>query len=123
MILVVDDEPVVLQAATQALTRRGYTVLQADSGAKAVELLTQQNQPISLVLLDLRMPGMDGPETLTRMREIKPDLDVVISSGYGEQETRTLFGGKAISGFIQKPYTASRIAEVVEAALEGAAEH
>lgn len=123
VILVVDDEPVVLQTATQALTRQGYTVLQADSGAKAVELLGQQNQPISLVLLDVRMPGMDGPETLARMREIKPDVDVVISSGYGEQETRALFGGKAISGFIQKPYTASRIAEVIEAALGGAAEH
>ena len=123
VILIVDDERVVLQTATQALTRQGYTVLQVDSGPKAIELLRQQHQPISLVLLDLRMPGMDGPETLAKMREIKPDLDVVISSGYGEEETRALFGGKPISGFIQKPYTASRIADVVEAALGGKAEH
>ncbi len=123
VILVVDDEPVVLQTATQALTRQGYTVLQVDSGPKAIELLRQQHQPISLVLLDLRMPGMDGPETLAKMREIKPDLDVVISSGYGEQETRAFFEGNPISGFIQKPYTASRIADVVGAALGGKAEH
>ncbi|HUB34051.1 MAG TPA: response regulator [Bryobacteraceae bacterium] len=123
VILVVDDEPVVLQAATQALTAQGYTVLQADSGPKAVELLRQQDQPISLVLLDLRMPGMDGPETLAKMREIRPDLEVVISSGYGETETRAFFEGKQISGFIQKPYTASGIAAVVEAALERPSEH
>jgi PAS domain S-box-containing protein len=118
VVLVVDDEPVVLRTATMALTRSGFTVLPADSGFKATELLQQEKQRISLVLLDLSMPGMDGRETLARMREIKPDIAVVISSGYGEQETMALFAGKPISGFIQKPYTAARIAEVINAALE-----
>ncbi len=122
VVLVVDDEPLVLQVATQALTRKGYTVLQADNGPRAIELLKQERQRISLVLLDLRMPGMDGLETLARMREIEPDLDVVISSGYGEQESRALFAGRAISGFIQKPFTAARIADEVQAALERAPE-
>ncbi len=117
VVLIVDDEPVVLRAATAALERNGYTVLQADSGRKAIELVKRENGRISLVLLDLSMPGMDGQETLARLREIRPDIEVVISSGYGERETLALFAGRRISGFVQKPYTAGRLADAIKAAL------
>jgi two-component system cell cycle sensor histidine kinase/response regulator CckA len=69
------------------------------------------------VILDLSMPGMSGQETLPEIRKVRPDISVVVSSGYNEAETLRLFSGQRISGFLQKPYTALRLAERVEAAF------
>jgi CheY-like chemotaxis protein len=55
------------------------------------------------VLLDLNMPGMSGQETLYELRKLAPDLEVVVSSGYGEEQAMNLFSGQQVSGFIQKP--------------------
>jgi CheY-like chemotaxis protein len=117
VILVVDDEDVVLRAATLALSHHGYTVLQANSGPKAIGILKEQKDRIALVLLDLSMPGMSGQETLPELRKIAPDIDVIISSGYGEEQTMGLFMGQKVSGFVQKPYTSLRLADKVRATL------
>jgi two-component system cell cycle sensor histidine kinase/response regulator CckA len=116
-ILVVDDEQVVLRTAQAALQRRGYTVLPAESGPAAIDIIRQRAQDVSLVILDLSMPGMSGQETLPEIRKVRPDVPVVVSSGYNEEETMRLFSGQWISGFLQKPYTILRLAERVEEAL------
>jgi two-component system cell cycle sensor histidine kinase/response regulator CckA len=116
-ILVVDDEQVVLRTAQAALQRRGYTVLLAESGPAAIDIFRRRAKEVSLVILDLSMPGMSGQETLPEIRKVRPDISVVVSSGYNEAETLRLFSGQRISGFLQKPYTALRLAERVEAAF------
>ena len=113
VVLVVDDEEVVLRAASLALTHHGYTVLEADSGQAAIEILAREKDRVALALLDLSMPGMSGLETLPELRRIKPDLAVIISSGYGEEETMRLFAGQQVSGFVQKPYTSARLARAI----------
>jgi two-component system, cell cycle sensor histidine kinase and response regulator CckA len=65
----------------------------------------------------LSMPGLSGEETLPELRKIRPDLKVVVSSGYSEAETMRLFEGQQVAGFIQKPYTAAELAEKVKLAL------
>jgi PAS domain S-box-containing protein len=117
LILVVDDEEVVRRTAAAALTRRGYRVRQASSGREGVEILQEEKGKISLALLDLTMPGLSGQETLLELRKFAPDLEVVVSSGYGEEQAMKLFAGQHVSGFIQKPYTADRLLEKVAAAL------
>jgi CheY-like chemotaxis protein len=116
-VLVVDDEPVVREMVKRALELYGYTVLVADCGSAAIHTFQRHAQLIDLVILDLSMPGMTGEETLPELRKIRPDIKVVLSSGYSEAATLTLFEGQHISGFIQKPYTASVIAEKVKGAL------
>jgi DNA-binding NarL/FixJ family response regulator len=64
------------------------------------------------------MPGMSGEETLTELRRLKPDLSVVVSSGYSHAEAMRLFGGARVSGFIQKPYTVHDLAKEVKMALK-----
>jgi DNA-binding NarL/FixJ family response regulator len=69
---------------------------------------------IGLVLLDLSMPGMPGDETLRRLREISPDIQVILSSGYSEAEATRRFTGLGLVGFIQKPYDAASLVEAVQ---------
>ncbi len=117
-VLVVDDEPVVLRVARNALEHSGCTVLTAESGPAAIELFRRYCKDISLIVLDLSMPGMSGLETLPELRRIRPDVLVVISSGYSESETLRLFSGHRISGFLQKPYSSQRLLELVNAAAD-----
>ena len=117
VILVVDDEAFVRELAKRALERHGYTVLLADSGLAAIDVFKRHPGDIALVILDLSMPNMNGEEVLPELRKIRPEAKVVISSGYSEAETMRLFGNQKLSGFLQKPYTASRIAENVKRAL------
>ncbi|MGE5645292.1 MAG: PocR ligand-binding domain-containing protein [Acidobacteriota bacterium] len=116
-VLVVDDEQIVRDLAKCSLERQGYEVLLAEDGPAAIEAVRTQGGRIRLVLLDLSMPGMSGEETLPRLRALKPDLDVVITSGYSRTETLRFFEGARVSGFIQKPYTAQELASVVKSAL------
>ena len=60
------------------------------------------------------MPNMGGEEVLPELRKIRPEVKVVVSSGYSEAETMTLFQGQRVSGFIQKPYTSTGLAERIK---------
>ena len=100
--------------ARQALTRYGFSVLLADSGLAAIDIFKREPRPIALVLLDLSMPGMSGEEVLPELRRIRPEVKVVVSSGYAEAEAMKVFEGHRVSGFIQKPYTFVRLAEKVQ---------
>ena len=116
-VLVVDDEQVVRELAKKALERHGYTVLMADGGASAIDVFKRHPGEISLVVLDLSMPHMSGEEALPELRKIRPEVKVVVSSGYSESEAMPLFDGQRVSGFVQKPYTSKAIAEKVKACL------
>ena len=116
-VLVVDDEEVVRQIARHTLERFGYHALTADDGASAVEIYRSAPSGIALVLLDLTMPVMSGEETLRQLQLINPKVRVLLTSGFNEVETVHRFAGKGLAGFIQKPYTATALAEKVKEVL------
>jgi CheY-like chemotaxis protein len=118
-LLVVDDELVVRQLVQEALGQYGYEVLTANDGVSALELFRRDPARISLVLLDLNMPGLSGHETFLEFQKISPNVKVLISSGYTEQESLQLFEGQRIAGFIQKPYGIDDLARKVKAAKSG----
>ena len=104
-ILVVDDEEMIRNLARMILEHAGYTVIVAESGERAISVFREGAGQISAVLLDMTMPVMSGEETLKQLREIKPDVPVLMSSGFSEIEVLERFQGTAIEGFVQKPYT------------------
>jgi two-component system, cell cycle sensor histidine kinase and response regulator CckA len=112
-VLVVDDEELVRDMAKRSLERLGFKVLLADSGLAAIDLFKTEPKRISLVILDLSMPGMSGAEILPELRKIRSRVKVLVSSGYGEAESMKVFRGQRVAGFIQKPYTSSQLAETV----------
>jgi CheY-like chemotaxis protein len=116
-ILLVDDEPLLRQVGKTILERYGYSVLDAENGHEAVRIFRESADKIVAVLLDLTMPKMGGAEALRLIREIRPDVPVIISSGYSASATREHLGVGAIAGFIQKPYSAMQLAENLRAAL------
>jgi two-component system, cell cycle sensor histidine kinase and response regulator CckA len=117
-ILVIDDEAIVRQVARSALERYGYTVLLAENGQQGVEIYRLQADEINAVLLDLTMPVMTGEETLKVLQQMRPDVAVVLSSGFNEADALRRFGEHHLAGFIQKPYTAAKLVAKMRAALE-----
>ena len=113
LVLVIDDEAPVREAVADILEIEGVPVIGAATGAAGIELYRDRAAEIGLVLLDLSMPGMTGDETLRRLREIDPGIPVILSSGYSEAEATRRFTGLGLVGFIQKPYDAASLVEVV----------
>jgi PAS domain S-box-containing protein len=117
LILVVDDEEIVRKLATMILEGQGCRVETFSDGLAAVERFERNAADVSAVLLDLTMPGMGGEETLRRLKQIRPNVKVILSSGYNETEVVHRFAGKGLCGFIQKPYSAQALVEVVRKVL------
>jgi signal transduction histidine kinase len=109
-ILIVDDEDVVRRTAKTALEKNGYTVLLSENGLHAVDVFSGLSDQISLVLLDLTMPVMGGEEAYYKLREIRPDLDIILTSGYEEAQALANLQGKEIAGFLKKPYAGEDLA-------------
>ena len=121
MVLVIDDEEVVRSTATTALMRYGYSVITAKDGEAGVEAFRENANQVAAVLLDMTMPVMGGAEAFRQIRTIRPDAQVIVSSGYNEVEAIRRFTAKGIAAFIQKPYTASKLARMVKRVILGVA--
>ncbi len=117
LILVVDDEETVQKTARVALESVGYKVVVAGNGSEGVGMHRNMADQISLVLLDLAMPVMGGEEAFQKMKLARPDVKVILSSGYDETDVVSRFEGQGIDGFIQKPYTANALAQKVQDVL------
>ena len=109
-ILVVDDEEMITDLARDILVRFGYTVLTAYSGEEAVDVYRRHKQKISVVVLDIVLPDMDGRDVFRRIREMDPEAQVIISSGYNQERDATDLLDEGALLFMQKPY---RIASLV----------
>ena len=113
-VLLVDDDETVLTVGKQLLEHLGFTVLTAKDGREGVALFNQKKDEIDCVILDLTMPHMDGEEAYREMRRVQPDVRVILSSGYNEQEVTQRFVGKGLAGFIQKPYNMKGLKKVIQ---------
>jgi PAS domain S-box-containing protein len=117
-ILIVDDEEVVRQAASAMLRNTGYEVALAENGRQAVDLFRRRGGRFALVLLDLTMPLMGGPQTIRELKAIRPEVPVIISTGLTEETAMQRFAGADIAGFIQKPYTLHTLVEKIHSILK-----
>jgi len=109
-ILVVDDEESVRQVASSMLSRLGFSVLTAADGIDGVETFRARANEIDLVILDMTMPRLDGPDTLRELRRIRPDVAVLLCSGYTEQIAAEQLSEAGVAGFLQKPFLLDRLA-------------
>lgn len=103
-ILLVDDEVLIREMGQALLEDHGYQVFLAEDGKQALEIYEREQANIQLVILDVVMPVMGGKETLQRLLEVNPDVKVLMSSGFHQDETNDSFIKLGARGFIQKPY-------------------
>jgi PAS domain S-box-containing protein len=114
-VLVVEDEEGVREVVGRMIERLGFEVITAEDGVAAVDVVDRHRGSLAAVLLDLSMPRMGGQETLRHLRERRPDLPVIVMSGYTEQEAATtlLDGTSGADGFLQKPFLPEDLAGVL----------
>jgi CheY-like chemotaxis protein len=114
LILLVDDEEVVLEVGTKMLEKIGYSVFKAKNGKEAVTIFREHKAQVNLVILDLQMPEMDGEYAYELLKEIKPDVKVLISSGSSLRDRTRQNLKYGCSGFIQKPFSIKALSQKVE---------
>jgi CheY-like chemotaxis protein len=117
--LLVDDESAILEVAAQALELLGFEVETAVDGRQAIEKFSVRPEAYRVALLDLTMPRMDGRECFQALRRLRPDLPVILCSGFSEQESVKELFGEGLAGFIQKPYTLHLLRKAFAEALRG----
>jgi two-component system cell cycle sensor histidine kinase/response regulator CckA len=114
-VLLVEDEAMVRAVAERALIRHGYTVITADSGERALEMLAGGAE-FALLISDVVMPGMDGPTMVREARKSRPDLKILFISGYAEEQLRKSIDIDNVA-FLPKPFSVQELAEAARRAI------
>lgn len=117
-ILIVDDEDMIREVSTAMLDELGFETLAAASGEDALALFSEHRDSIGIVLLDQVMPGMDGVTVIKELRSIRPDIKVLLASGFSQQEVSERFKGLGLNGYLPKPYTLKDLTSVLTRVLK-----
>jgi len=117
-VLLVDDEDMIIDVGEGFLKNLGYNVLLARSGKEAIEIYEKNKDKIDIVILDMIMPEMGGRETYDRMKEINPDIKVLLSSGYSINGQASEILERGCDGFIQKPFNMKELSQGVREILD-----
>jgi two-component system cell cycle sensor histidine kinase/response regulator CckA len=126
-ILLVDDEEAVRSVGVRILERLGYKVMVASTGQQALNIVQQHHEPLDLIVLDMIMPGLSGRETFYRLKEIDPNIKVLLYSAHSMDEDVHLMLERGALGFVQKPYRiaalSQKIAEMLGNKVDRAGEY
>ena len=117
-VLLVDDEEIILDVSKDLLESIGYQVIIARSGEEAIEAYKGSKDDIDIVLLDISMPGIGGGETYNRLKEINPDIKVLLSSGFSIDGEAYQILARGCNGFIQKPFKMNELSGKLNEILE-----
>jgi CheY-like chemotaxis protein len=118
-ILLVDDDGAVLEVARQILESLEYEVEACSTPARALEVLGDGARPLSLLLTDLSMPGMDGLTLAREARRLRPALPIVFCTGFGDARAERVARELGAAAFIRKPIDFDHYAKTIRAAIEG----
>lgn len=117
-VLLVDDEQMIIDVAQRMLEKLGYKVFTAGDGKQAVEIFRKHKKEIDVVVLDMIMPKMSGGEIFDRIKAIKPDIKVLLSSGYSINSQASEILNRGCNGFIQKPFNLQNLSKNLRSILE-----
>lgn len=118
-VLLVDDEDIIIEIGQEILEEMGYEVFLARSGKEAVEVYEKNKGKIDMVILDMIMPDMGGGEAYDKMKEIHPQVKVLLSSGYSVEGEASEILARGCDGFIQKPFSATQLSHTIRQVLSG----
>jgi CheY-like chemotaxis protein len=118
LILIIDDEQIICELVGEMLAGQGYRVVSAFDPFRALEMYRELKDEIGLIILDFTLPIMDGSEVFDELRKIKPDVTVMLSSGFAEQGKVRAMLAKGLRGFLPKPYTEEKLLTQVRVVLD-----
>jgi len=118
-ILLIDDEEMVINISEMMLKKLGYKVLKAHNGYEGLQLFKENKSKIDFIISDLEMPEMNGKEVMHKLREIDPQIKIMLSSGALTDADAKEFMNKGFNGFIKKPYNMNTLcAKIAEIKLQ-----
>ena len=117
-VLLVDDEDMIIDVGQRMLNKLGYKVLTAKDGIEALKVFENHRDEIDVIVLDMIMPKMGGGETFDRIKKIKPEIKVLLSSGYSINGQATEILNRGCSGFIQKPFNLQSLSQHIRSILD-----
>ncbi len=117
-ILIVDDEDIIRETTKELLVDLGYDVFLAANGEEGMEMFKEHYKTIDLVILDMIMPKMSGYDTFKNMKEIDPDVKILLSSGFSRDADMKELQQEGALGFIQKPYTYAELSRILAKVLK-----
>ena len=103
-VLIVEDEDMLRHPASKMLRREGFTVIEASDGRTGLDRFRASAAEIAVVLLDVTLPGLSGREVLSELRRIQPNVNVIVTSAYSQEQAHTTLGGQQPWLYIRKPY-------------------
>ena len=118
LILIIDDEALIVTLAKRMLTDAGYRVVTSAEPFQALEIFKQLKDEVDLVILDFTLPIMDGSEVFDALRKITPNVAVMLSSGFAEQDKVRAMLSQGLRGFLPKPYTQEKLLAQVRSTLD-----
>ncbi len=116
-ILLIDDEPAIVQSVTSMLVQLGYQVLSANNGKQGLDIYKEKHYDIDVVILDMLMPEMNGQECFYKLKEINPRVRVIVSSGFSEDISIQALMNDGAKFFINKPYRLLDLSEAIESCI------
>jgi CheY-like chemotaxis protein len=118
-ILLVDDEEVIIQLESRMLERLGYRVTSCSNGAEAMAVFSENPEAFDLVLTDMNMPSMTGDQLAREIIAIRPDIPIIICTGFSEKIGRDEARAIGVKGFLMKPVSVMEVAHKVRKVLDG----
>ena len=112
VVLFVDDEEMVLKVGSLMLQKLGYSVLTASKGQEAIEIFKKNK--VAFVILDMRMPGMNGYEIYHQLKKIQPKVKILVASGYTGDQSEKRLESIGFDGFIHKPFNLKQLSVKIE---------
>ncbi len=117
-ILIVEDEEMLRELVQSMLELKGFRILTASNGLEAIEVFTREKEKIALVLTDLGLPKLGGWEACQQMLQMKPQLQVVVATGYLEPTAKQTMAEGGVREFVPKPYLAEELSVTIRALLD-----
>lgn len=117
-VLIVDDEVTILEVAEQYLKSFGIESIKASNGIEGVKVYTEHREELSLIILDLTMPGMSGEEVFNTLQKYDNSVPIILMSGFSEYELKNKYSSKGFSGFIQKPFSFADFQEKINSVFK-----
>ncbi|MFN8478613.1 MAG: response regulator [Kouleothrix sp.] len=115
LVLIIDDEDAIRAVMGRMIERMGFRTLMASGGAAGIQLLTAHRDEILCVLLDLTMPGMSGEAVLAHLRQVRPDVRVVLMSGHSMEDMAQRYAHLQPTAFLQKPFNLTTLRGTLDA--------
>jgi DNA-binding NtrC family response regulator len=118
LLLLIDDEEVIREIGCEMFESMGFSCITARNGEEGIKLYKERKDEIRLVVLDIELPGISGEKVYETLKDINPDIKVLLVSGYGKEYLETFFFKQKLVHFVSKPFQLSKLNQTVDQLMQ-----